>query len=186
MTRNDEYDAGPAPKAALSVVVIYEDSAAREQAVDFCDQLVNRFWAGFEFEVNWWSFSLIQSDRVAMEAAEKAAHADLVVLASVQPQDFPRGVKSWIENWISRRGDREGIFAGLVGPVTGGSGPAPAKHLYLRQVAHRGGMDYLTQVPQGISHAIPEPLDFYTTRAAQVSGVLDEILHHPTLPPGLT
>jgi hypothetical protein len=186
MTRNDEYDAGPAPKAALSVVVIYEDSAAREQAVDFCDQLVKRFWAGFEFEMNWWSFSLLQANPAAMDAAEKAAHADLVVVASMQPQDFPRGVKSWIESWLGRRGDREGILAGLVGPVPGGSGSAPAKHLYLRQVAHRGGMDYLTQVPQGISHATPQPLDFYTARAALVSGVLDEILHHRTPPPTLT
>jgi hypothetical protein len=184
MTRNNEFEAGAEAKAAWSVVAVYEDNAAREQAVDFCDQLVKRFWAQFEFDVSWWSFGLLQKDAVAIEAAAKAAQADLVIISSVQREDLPTPVKRWIESWRGRRGDREGILAGLLGPELAGRWEA-AKHYYLRQVAHQAAMDYLTQVPQNISRGIPESLESYSERAAQVTSVLDEILHQQALPPVL-
>ena len=183
MTRNNEYKARSEPKAAWSVVVVYEDAAAREQAVDFCDQLVKRFWATFEFDVSWWSFSLLQTEHVAMEAAEKAAQADLIILASLREEDFPVHVPKWVESWLRRRGEREGILAGLIGQGTATSVGGATKHYYLRQIAHRGAMDYLTQVPQSISRSIPESAESYTRRAAQVTSVLDEILHQQEPPP---
>jgi hypothetical protein len=185
MTRNNEYEDRLEAKAAWSVVVVYEDTAAREQAVDFCDQLVKRFWASFEFEVSWWSFGLLQKEPVATEAAEKAARADLVVLSTLRQEDFPAWVKGWIESWLNRRGDREGILAGLIAPGTaGGEWEAPPHH-YLRQVARRGAMDYLTQIPQDIARSSLESPDSYAQRAAHVSSVLDEILHQHAPPPGL-
>ena len=156
------------------------------QAVDFCDQLVNRFWARFEFDVNWWSFDLLRNEPTALAAADKAAQADLVVLCSLRQEDFPASVKGWIERWLHRRGDREGILAGLVDPRGGSSGCQSPKHHYLRQIAHRGALDYLTQLPQNISRLTPESLDYYSQRAAQGSSVLDEILHHHAPPPALT
>ena len=60
MTRTNEDGARLEAKAAWSVVVVYEDPAARERAVGFCDQLVSRFWARFEFDVSWWSFALLE------------------------------------------------------------------------------------------------------------------------------
>jgi len=186
MTGNNEHEARLEAKTAWSVVVVYEDTAAREQAVDFCDQLVKRFWARFEFDVNWWSFGLLQNEPTAVAAAEKAAQADLIILCSLRQEDFPAPVKGWIERWLHRRGDREGILAGLVDPGVGLNDRQAQKHHYLRQIAHRGSMDYLTQLPQNISRLVPESLDSYTQRAAQVSSVLDEILHHQAPPPVLT
>lgn len=188
MTSSTENEARLEEKTAWSVVVVYEDAAAREQAVDFCDQLVKRFWARFEFDVNWWSFGLLAQEATAAEAAERAARADLVILSSLRQGDFPLPVKEWIETWLACRGDREGMLAGLVDPMAGGlsSGRETEKHQYLRRIAHRGAMDYLTQVPQNIWHSIPESVDSYTQRAAQVSGVLDEILHHQAPVPGLS
>ena len=62
--------------------------------------------------------------------------------------------------------------------------PVRAKCLYLRAVAHRAGMDYLTQVPEQLGRVFPESLDFYSERAAQMTDVLEEILQqHP--PPRL-
>jgi hypothetical protein len=182
MTRINENEAGSEPKAAWSVTVVYDDAAAREQAVDFCDQLVKRFWTRFEFDVSWWSFSMLQQEPVATEAAERAARANLIVFASTLPGDFPLSVQGWVESWLNRRGDREGILAGLMDPGADLSGREGQKHNYLRRVAHRAAMDYLTQVPHSIWRSIPESLDSYAERAVQVSSVLDEILHHPGPP----
>ena len=65
MTRTNENGARLEAKAAWSVVVVYEDAAARERAVSFCDQLVRRFWAGFEFDLSWWSFAQLEEASAA-------------------------------------------------------------------------------------------------------------------------
>lgn len=185
MTRINEDDSRSEAKTAWSVVVIHEDSATRQQAVGFCDQLVARFWTRFEFEVNWWSFDLLKEAPSAEQAAEKAARADVVVVASSPESDFPQPLKAWFETCLRRRGDREGLLVGLIEPVGRSGGPEGLKHHYLRNAAHRGGMDYLTGLPQDIERTIPDSLDSYTQRADQVTHLLDDILHQQTPPPGL-
>ena len=185
MTRANEDGARLEPKTAWSVVAVYEDSAARERVVGFCDQLVGRFWARFEFDVSWWSFATLGEPTAASEAAEKAARADLIVFSATPEGEFPARVKDWIETWLIRRGDREGMIAGLLEPTENSNAREGHKHLYLRNAAHRGAMDYLTQVPHDLSRSIPDSLDSYTERADQVTGLLDDILHQQPPPPHL-
>lgn len=151
MTRTNENGAPVEAKATWSVVAVYEDPAARERAVGFCDQLVARFWARFEFDVSWWSFALLEEAESAKEAAAKAARADLIVFSATPAGDFPVAVKAWIESWLAQRGEREGLLAGLLEPGEHPGGREGQKHNCLRNAAHRGTMDYLTQVPQTIA-----------------------------------
>ena len=185
MTRKTKNESRSGKKEAWCIVVVYEDSAARERAVGFCDQLVGRFWEQFEFEVNWWSFNLLGQVESAREAAEKAAQADLIVFSTTPEGDFPTAVKQWIEGWLGRRGDREGLLAGLLEPAPRTGLRQGAKHHCLRKAAHRADMDYLTQLPPDISRAIPDSLDSYSSRADQVSSVLNDILRRQPPPPSL-
>lgn len=185
MTRTEENGARLEAKAAWSVVVVYEDPASCERAVGFCDQLVSRFWAGFEFNLNWLPFAQLEDSDSAKAAAEKAALADLIVFAANSEGDFPWPVKAWIETWLNQRGDREGMLVGLLEPAGGTSGREGEKHRFLRNAAHHGAMDYLTEVPQDISRSIPDSLDSYTERADQVTGLLANILHQQPPPPSL-
>ena len=114
----------------------------------------------------------------AREAAEKAARADLIVFSAAPDGPFPVLVKAWIEAWLSHRGDREGMLVGLLEAAGSPGGRGRAKtSLISATAAHRGAMDYLTQVPQDLSRAIPDSLDSYTRRADQVTSLLDDILH---------
>ena len=185
MTRTNEDGAGLETKTAWSVVVVYEDAATRESGVTFCDQLVGRFWAKCEFEVSWWPFAVLDQAPTAKEAAERAAKADLIILSAIPDGDFPPHVKDWLETWLSWRGDREGMFVGLIAPSGESAGGEGQKHYYLRNAAHRGAMDYLTHIPQDISRPIPDSLDSYTKRADQVTSLLDDILHQQTPPQNL-
>ncbi len=170
-------------KANWSVAVVYEDTVSREAAVSFCDHLVERFWAECEFGVNWWSFELLQEPDSAKKASQSVVEANLVVFATRREGGMPPNVEGWIERWLSERGDREGTLVGLLSPGTGLSGEGADKHAYLRNVAHRGGMDYLTEVPQSISQIIPDSLKSVSERADVVSSVLEEILRHAAPPP---
>jgi len=183
MSRTDESGVELAASAVWSVVAVYEDTAARERAVGFCDQLVKRFWERVEFEVSWWSFALLAEPGAAKAAVEQAARADLIVFSTAPEGDFPVPVKAWLERWLAARGEREGVLAGLMEGAGGPSDLEGVKHRCLRNAAHRGAMDYLTHVPQDISRTIPDSLDSYTQRANEVTSLLDGILHQRAPPP---
>jgi len=171
-------------KATSSVVVIYQEEQAREEAVKFCDLLIKRFWASHEFDVNWWSFDSLEDGRGARDASLKTTNADLIIFASKPGDEIPGFVKSWFETWVGQRGDREGALVGLMDPGAG-AGYISDKFVFLRNVAHRGGMDYLTQMPKELSLVIPDSIESYAERADRVTSVLDEILHYKAPPPQL-
>ena len=164
-----------AMKAKWSVAVIYEDTGAQDAAVAFCDELVKRFWAEHSFEVTWWPFARLEESQIAADAKRKAAEAHLVVFATGKP--IPLHILHWTEQWIAERNQLEGALVGLP------CGDASAElHCFLRRLAHRAGMDFLTRVPQTLRLA-PESPEACTQRAHQVGSVLDSILRYRHLPP---
>ena len=128
---------------------------------------------------------MLEQSTAATEAAEKAALADLLLFSATPEGEFPAHVKDWVDTWLARRGEREGVLAGLLEPTENSSGREGQKHIYLRNAAHRGAMDYLTQVPEDIFRSIPDSLDSYTERADQVTSLLDDILRQQPPPPHL-
>jgi len=176
-TKNKSADA----RVIAPMVVVYEDTQCRDEAVKFCDSLVRRFWATHGFEISWSSFSNLQQSNAAADSAKKAADAALIVFSTRPQGELPIDVVLWIQKWSSKRGDREGALVGLLDPVAM-NGVADDKHLYLRNVAHQAGMDYLTKMPENISRGIPDSIDSYSQRAQRVTSVLDEILHNQPVP----
>jgi hypothetical protein len=166
-------------KTTCSVVVVYESAEMRELAEAFLDRLMKRHWAKLNFDVGWWSFELLGEAESAKPAASKSARADLVLFAARPQKELPFHVRSWAEIWISERSEREGILIGLPTPDLGDPPEAATTRTYLRTLARRAGMDYLTEFPEELAHAIPESLEIYAERANQVTDVLDEILHQP-------
>jgi len=166
-------------KKNWSVTVVYEDTHARESAVQFCDQLVKRFWAESEFSIDWWKFSELEDDVSGRQAEAKGAEADLIIFAARSDTGLPESVTQWLESWIGRRGEREGAMIALNDPGTASG--VPDKFCYLRGAAHRAGMDYLTQMPKALRPA-PDSLESCSERARQVTHVLAEILRRPAAP----
>ena len=167
----------------ITVVVFYEDHATREEAVKFCDALVKRFWSDYGFDVNWWSFAQLNEFEAAKEASLKAAQAPLIVFAASPQDEIPAEIHAWLESWLSQRGDREGALVGLLDPAAISPGLTSQKYVYLRNITHRAGMDYLTHVPENISRCIPDSIESYNDRAQRVTSVLDEILRQQPPPP---
>jgi len=175
-------------REARRVIVVYESTTAREGAAHFCGELAGQYSNEPEFHIEWWPFTLVAEAGQCGELAGKAAGADFVVFA-VSPQgDLPRELKLWIEDWLAKRGEREGTLVGLMEQHPSPFEIASLKEIYLRHVAHRAGLDYLSHVPPRKSKTLPDSLDSYQQRAGQITSVLDEILHSPpssTPPPAL-
>src|SRR5579871_3068010 len=94
VVRNREADT---PKC---LAVIYENPAIREHAVKFCERLAHEQESAPTAETNWWSFHLLSHSEAGVDAAQKAASADVVIFAMDAVGDLPEGIKLWIENWL--------------------------------------------------------------------------------------
>ena len=162
-----------APRA----VILYENASARELAYQFWHRIEERHPAGEKFDVNWWEFEVLGSPVEAGKASRKAVRADLIVFASGGEGDLPDAIKLWIESWLGKRREREGAIVGLVLRSQTVPCALPGiKEIYLRQIAHRAGMDYLCDLPPAASLSIPNSLESFSNRAVQITSVLDEIL----------
>jgi len=179
----DDITKQPERGAGKRVVVIYETPSVRERAVHFCEQLAaEQDLAGNELE--WWSFPLLSHGKKLPDTAEKAAVADVVVFAMKSRGDLPEVIKLWIERWLNKRGEREGALVGLLQDEEGGYEMMPFREIYLRHVARRAGMDYLSHASPAGMKAIPDSLDSFNERAGKVSSLLDGILQkHPESAP---
>jgi len=170
-------------KETWSVAVICEDELTRSRALAVCDRLVQQFWAEIEFQFHWWQFAHLREAAPAHDAANVAAAADLIVWATHPEGDFPEHVTAWIQTWLGKRGHREGALVALVGHEHDISSKRIAKHLYLREVAHRANLDFLSEIPPFLRRSIPESLQWFNERAGQVSSTLDDILGRTSPPP---
>jgi hypothetical protein len=165
------------------ILAVYEDEGCKDQALKFCDALVQRFWAIAELDVHGVSVSELEDQAAFRNSSAKAVGARFVVFALRPGGEMPFSVCDWIESWLALRGDREGAIVALNDPGTGLGTLISAKFVHLRNVANRTAMDYLTELPSSPMYPIPDSLESYSARADQVTSVLDQILHRPVPPP---
>jgi hypothetical protein len=163
-------------KPTWLVAAVYEEAETRKGAMEFCDALARRFWSECDFDISWWSLALLEEKTFDAEITAKAAEANLIIFALRPAGELSAELRAWIEAWLGRRGDREGVLVGLNDPVSGSGGATAEKFVFLRNAAHRYGLDYLTEIPQTLARCIPDSLESYAKRADAVTSVLDEIL----------
>jgi hypothetical protein len=170
------------PEELWSVVVVYDDAQTRQRAMKVCDHLVQRFWSEVEFKFHWWRTDFLEDDTMATTAVGDAADADFIVVSSSAEHELSPFVKNWFDAWIARRQGREGAFVDLT--ETGAVSAVHSQHtkLFLRHVASRAAMDYLTKVPSAITGKLPDSVESAGLRAGQITSVLDDILHLPPPP----
>ncbi len=173
-------------KRIWSIAVVYGDAEDRAQAVKVCDHLVERFWTQCEFSVSWCSCAMLEKPDLALEAVRKAAQSDLLIFTLAAEKELPMSVQSWMESWLEHRGEREGALVDLVAGASEPERSIGRTHAYLREMAHRGGMDYLTQEPETLCWAFPDSAESCTNRAHRVTSVLDEILRSQRVPTQLS
>src|SRR5216117_1749369 len=99
----------------FSAVVLYEDVATRQRAMQICDRLVQKFWADVEFDFSWWRFDFLRDREIFRAAADAAAHSDLILISAHAGRQLPALVQDWIETWLGKRERGKGVLAAMIG-----------------------------------------------------------------------
>ena len=167
---------------SFSAVVLYEDHATRDRAMEVCDRLVHKFWADVEFEFNWWRFDFLNDSALASEAVQLAARSELILLAAHAGRELPPQVKSWINGWLPIREPGIGVLVAMVGTEADQLKGLSPIHVYLRETAQQANMDYLPQVIDGPLGKFEASIETISKRAEKVTTLLDNILHRPPTP----
>ena len=169
-------------KEAWSVVVLYDDSSTRQRAMEVCDHLAQRFWEEVDLKFQWWRTDFLEDSGMASTAAANSREADFMVVCILPEGEISPVVRQWFEMWIPQREGREGALIDLTATIGLSPLTAHRKKVFLRDVAHRAGMDYLTHFPPAINRSLPDSFETASLRATQVTTVLDGILQHSPPP----
>jgi len=167
----------------VSAVILYEDAEARERAHEFCHRMEEQRGPQENLAVHWFSFEQLQRSDDAVRAFVKVVDADFVVFAAAADGELPRAIRFWLESSLRKRRAREGVMIGLIPRERGVGATSGSREIYLRQIAHRAGMDYLSKNPPAVAKGMPDSLDSFQERAGQMTSVLDTILHTRPAPP---
>jgi hypothetical protein len=131
-----------------AVVSIYEDLGGRDLLLQLCDSLVWKFKDEVDFQIDWCRFKYLADPEIAMEAAQMAAQADLILLAP-QSSELPAYVQGWFEDWLPNREVADGALV-LVQPSPNGASQFLPLRYYLRQTAKRARLDYFSLSRPGL------------------------------------
>jgi len=172
-----------AREGVFSAVIAYEDAMTRDRAMQVCERLVQRFWKDMEFNFRWWRFDFLRDAGFVRQAARQAAGSDLILFSAHARRELPCIVEKCIETWVPWRGARDGVLVAMIGTAEDQLRGLVPIQVYLREVAQRANMDYLSQAAGAPVSELNTSIETITKRAEKVTSLLDGILHHSTIPP---
>jgi hypothetical protein len=132
---------------ACQMVVVYEDLAAHERAMEMGGRLTAQFGDEPAFAFSSWNFKDLADPAFAAQSVETAARADVIII-STHGNELPSAVGAWLESCARARIGTEGALALLLAEpfsLSAGSGAVVTR---LEHTARRLGMDYLPLLPE--------------------------------------
>jgi hypothetical protein len=144
---------------SIKVIIVYDHLETAKRAEAIYERLSYSFHgSGFEFEQRLWRFDVLEDEGFCAEAARDAADADIVIVATHDDTELPKGVQNWLETSLEGHTGA----AALVALLQHASAPVTP---YLQEVARRGGMDFFAQTED--EPPLPKPV-----RAQKLSELL--------------
>ena len=125
----------------MVLLAAFEDSATGTRVREFCQGLSRELGSDCRLVEHVWLFSTFRLRELQEIAAEEASASDLIIISAHQAVDLAEEVRSWIELWLRPQARHPAVLLALLDAEYG---EAPtAVQSYLREVARRGGMEFL-------------------------------------------
>ena len=127
-------------------LVLYEDAAAHDLAMEVCGGVMARFDVELAFAFSFWKVKDLNDPVSAHWAAEAAAHAD-IILFSLPAHDLTPETSQWLDACVQARTKVEGALALIVTEPPDAGLAFGALLSRLQFAAHRLRMDFLPLLP---------------------------------------
>jgi hypothetical protein len=167
---------------AFKIVVAGEDFGAVLHAQEVSRQLAAELKPGVEISNDAWKFETLGNPQAGKAAAKEAAKADMVIIAAGGAAEPPAHVKSWIKSWLPQK--RKGVAAlvALLGHEDKTLHKSSPLCTYLRRIAGKWGMEFLTNSVDGSQHNFELPAETTDKKTIGSKWIKPLI---PTTPAGL-
>ena len=127
----------------LAFLATFEDSITGTRVKEFRQSLSRDLGADCRIVEHVWVFNTFRLRELQEIAAEEAAASDLIVISAHRSVALPKEVRDWIELWVRPIAQHPAVLLALLDPdEEGASNPLQD---YLREVASRGGMEFLVE-----------------------------------------
>lgn len=127
------------------IAIAYDIPAARDRAMRLSQSLQKKFSDEIIISCTWWRFRYLEDPDIALVARHYATAADIIIFSTNAAGLFPLQVMNWIESWASARRKPHGLLVPLIGSPNIPAQVYSTKLFYLRHVADRAKMEFLTQ-----------------------------------------
>jgi hypothetical protein len=98
-----------------------------------------------ESDLKLWSFDVLQIGKLCKAAAREAAVADMVIIATHECDQWPRGVEDWLELWQWRMASKGSALVGVVAKDPNQLEEESKVLTRLQAIATRTGMEFFFQ-----------------------------------------
>jgi hypothetical protein len=129
---------------ALNLTVLYEETHSRDWARAVVGRVEKVLGRG-AVRCTWWNMGDLHHPGVLAGAVSKAMRADLIVVATREPDVVPLPFYVWVNSWLPHRRPKTGALVALLGRAEPPSLRSDRMHKYLRAVARRGRLDLLLE-----------------------------------------
>jgi hypothetical protein len=128
-------------------LVMYEDAAAHDLAMEVLGGVMARFAAELAFAFSFWKVKDLHDPVSAHRAAKAVARAD-IMLFSLLAHDLTPEISRWLDACVQARTKAEGALAVIVTKAPGAGLAVRTLFSRLQFAAHQLRMDFLPLLPQ--------------------------------------
>jgi hypothetical protein len=128
------------------ILVVCEDAAAHDAAMEVCARLLARFEREIPFAFSFWKFNDLNEAASAHWAADAVARAD-IVLFSLAARDLSPETANWLDSCVQARKKEAGALALVITGLPGSGLAVEALLFRMQYAASRLRMDFLPLVP---------------------------------------
>jgi hypothetical protein len=129
-------------RPVFRVLLAYSDLPTAIGALQTYRRIAHTVETHYNVRCSLWHFDHLADDRLLDLAAEEAAEADMIILATAAGHDLPKAVGTWLESLSApSRASRRALVALLHGPP-GGTRPEGPAFTYLETVARERRMAF--------------------------------------------
>lgn len=142
-------------QSPFQVVIVYEDFAAGQRAMDTRNLIAAEFGGDAEVRTGIWKFEVLANPELSRRAALEAAEADVVIVSTSRARELPVELTDWMESWLPQKRGQTAALVALLGVGAAGNASASSAGSYLKSAAEDASLEFIhREIPAESSNRV--------------------------------